>query len=625
MNRALPRDSGAAPATVSSELLPTFTSLMRPRIGKTRERRRPASQETCRDTEKNVHGRGVPAVACRSMPALAAAHSMQRPLRHPASTTPRGLPMSNLLNLISLEAKAAPLSPVASRIVAAPEGALPMQVIRRNGTVSKFDASKISVAMTKAFLAVEGHTAAASRRVHEIVEQLTAEVVGALSRRISEGRTFHIEDVQDQVELALMRSEHHKVARAYVLYRDERTRQRAEQEAAKSAKPSAGPSLHVTLANGAKVPLDTARLALDRRARPAPASTASTPRRCSPKPSAISMTASAEDELALAVGDGGAHAGGAGAQLRLCQRAAAARQAAHRGAVVSCMARRPAPRRPIWPARYGEYFPAYIKTGIRAELLDPDLARFDLKKLAAALKPERDLAFQFLGLQTLYDRYFLHEGGNRIELPQAFFMRVAMGLAVREIDREARAIEFYDLLSSFDFMASTPTLFNSGTLRPQLSSCFLTTVADDLDGIFKSVKDNALLAKYSGGLGNDWTPRARARRPHQGHQRRKPGRGAVPESRQRHRDRRQPGRQAQGRGLRLSRDLAHRHRGIPRSAQEHRRRPPPHPRHEHRELGARPVHAARRGRRRMDAVLAGRDARSARPLRPAVRRALRGL
>ena len=155
--------------------------------------------------------------------------------------------------------------------------------------------------------------------------------------------------------------------------------------------------------------------------------------------------------------------------------------------------------------RYGEYFPAYIKTGIKAELLDPDLARFDLKKLAAALKPERDLAFQFLGLQTLYDRYFLHERGNRIELPQAFFMRVAMGLAMREIDREARAIEFYDLLSSFDFMASTPTLFNSGTLRPQLSSCFLTTVADDLDGIFKSVKDNALLAKYSGGLGNDWT------------------------------------------------------------------------------------------------------------------------
>ena len=275
--------------------------------------------------------------------------------------------------------------------------------------------------------------------------------------------------------------------------------------------------------------------------------------------------------------------------------------------------------------RYAEYFPAYIKTGIEAELLDPELARFDLARLAAALKPERDLQFQFLGLQTLYDRYFLHADGNRIELPQAFFMRVAMGLAIaRDRPRGAR----HRVLRSAVVVrlhGSTPTLFNSGTLRPQLSSCFLTTVPDDLDGIFKSVKDNALLAKYSGGLGNDWTPRARPRRAHQGHQWREPGRRAVPEGRQRHRDRRQPGRQAQGRGLRLSRDLAHRHRGVPRPAQEHRRRPPPHPRHEHRQLGAGPVHAARRGRRRMDAVLAGRDARPARSLRQAVRRALRGL
>ncbi|SFU22612.1 Ribonucleotide reductase, all-alpha domain [Mesorhizobium sp. YR577] len=156
--------------------------------------------------------------------------------------------------------------------------------------------------------------------------------------------------------------------------------------------------------------------------------------------------------------------------------------------------------------RYASYFPEYIATGIKAELIDPELGRFDLARLGSALKPERDLQFQYLGLQTLYDRYFLHTKGKRFELPQAFFMRVAMGLASREIDREARAIEFYNLLSSFDFMASTPTLFNSGTLRPQLSSCFLTTVADDLDGIFKAVKDNALLAKYCGGLGNDWAP-----------------------------------------------------------------------------------------------------------------------
>src|SRR5690606_20690976 len=156
--------------------------------------------------------------------------------------------------------------------------------------------------------------------------------------------------------------------------------------------------------------------------------------------------------------------------------------------------------------RYAEYFRAYVQTGIENELLDPEIGRFDLARLAAALKPERDMQFDYLGLQTLYDRYFLHARGTRFELPQAFFMRVACGLALREIDREARAIEFYDLLSSFDFIASTPTLFNAGPTRPQLSSCFLTPIGDDLDAIFKGIKDNALLAKYSGGLGNDWTP-----------------------------------------------------------------------------------------------------------------------
>ena len=411
--------------------------------------------------------------------------------------------MSESSASISFEAKTASLFQLRPESLAAADANLPMQVIRRNGTVSKFDASKISVAMTKAFLAVEGHTAAASRRVHEVVEQLTAEVVAALSRRVSEGRTFHIEDVQDQVELALMRSEHHKVARAYVLYRDERTRQRAEQEATKSTKPAAGPLLHVTLANGSKVPLDTARLALI------------VNEACAGLDGVDAAPVIAEtqrniydgisqDELALAsvmaartLVEQEPNYAYVSARLLLDRLRTEVLSYVHGVPTNASQA--------DMAGRYGEYFPAYIKTGIRVELLDPDLARFDLKRIAAALKPERDLAFQFLGLQTLYDRYFLHERGNRIELPQAFFMRVAMGLAVREIDREARAIEFYDLLSSFDFMASTPTLFNSGTLRPQLSSCFLTTIADDLDGIFKSVKDNALLAKYSGGLGNDWT------------------------------------------------------------------------------------------------------------------------
>ena len=157
-------------------------------------------------------------------------------------------------------------------------------------------------------------------------------------------------------------------------------------------------------------------------------------------------------------------------------------------------------------ARYVTDFADFIKKGIKAELLDQKLAEYDLEKLASALVADRDLQFGYLGLQTLYDRYFLHIEGNHIELPQYFFMRVAMGLALNEIDRTARTIEFYNLLSSFDFMSSTPTLFNSGTLRSQLSSCYLTTVSDDLDGIYEAIKENALLAKYAGGLGNDWTP-----------------------------------------------------------------------------------------------------------------------
>jgi ribonucleoside-diphosphate reductase alpha chain len=407
---------------------------------------------------------------------------------------------------LSLEretAKSAPLIQLRSESLAVSANEPPLQVIRRNGTVSPFDASKISIAMTKAFLAVEGHTAAASRRIHDVIEQLTSEVVSALTRRVGEGRTFHIEDVQDQVELALMRSEHHKVARAYVLYREQRTRQRAEADAAKPARTSPEPQLHVTLGNGTRVPLDVDRLTLiiqeacaNLDGVDAAPVLAETRRNL--------YDGISQDELALAgimaartLVELEPNYAYVSARLLLDKLRTEVLSFVHSTQINATQA--------DMTARYDEYFPAYIKKGIEAELLDPELARYDLKRIAAALKPERDLSFQFLGLQTLYDRYFLHDDGNRIELPQAFFMRVAMGLAIREIDREARAIEFYNLLSSFDFMASTPTLFNSGTLRPQLSSCFLTTVADDLDGIFKSVKDNALLAKYSGGLGNDWT------------------------------------------------------------------------------------------------------------------------
>ncbi|MGV7213385.1 ribonucleoside-diphosphate reductase subunit alpha [Bradyrhizobium sp. UFLA05-112] len=407
------------------------------------------------------------------------------------------------LNLHDADTASAPIIQLRPQSLAAASSEPAMQIIRRNGKVSPFDSAKIAVAMTKAFLAVEGSTAVASRRVHESVEQLTAEVIAALMRRAGEGRTFHIEDVQDQVELALMRSEHHKVTRAYVLYREERSRQRAEEAAAQPA-PIAAPILHVTLPDGSRVGLDTRRLELIINEACAGLDGVSA------APVLAETTRNlydgiSQDELALA--------SIMAARTLVEQEPSYAYVSARllldklRGEVLShvhCVTTLAS--QGDMATHYAEYFPAYVKVGIAAELLDPELARFDLGRIAAALKPERDLNFQFLGLQTLYDRYFLHQQGKRIELPQAFFMRVAMGLAIREIDREAKAIEFYDLLSSFDFMGSTPTLFNSGTLRPQLSSCFLTTVSDDLDGIFKSIKDNALLAKYSGGLGNDWTP-----------------------------------------------------------------------------------------------------------------------
>ena len=375
------------------------------------------------------------------------------------------------------------------------------QVIRRNGTLSNFDASKISIAITKAFLAVEGTAASDSRRIHEAVESLTAKVVEALTRRADSARTIHIEDIQDQVELALMRSGEHKIARAYVLYRDERAQQRRKNEAL-SAVP-AQPRLNVRLKDGATEPLDDAAL------HEVVAIACAGLEGVSPEAVMTEVRRNLYDGILL-------H------ELGLAQVMAARALVEQEPNYAYVSARlllnnlRDEALAFVLPStftlsqrrtdlRYTEYFPEYIQLAIKLQILDKDLAAFDLPRLSAALKSERDGNFQFLGLQTLYDRYFLHQGGVRFELPQAFFMRVAMGLADREIDRDARAIEFYELLSSFDFMCSTPTLFNAGTLRPQLSSCFLTTVSDDLDGIFKAIKDNALLSKYAGGLGNDWS------------------------------------------------------------------------------------------------------------------------
>ncbi len=367
------------------------------------------------------------------------------------------------------------------------------KVIRRNGAVVGFEPGKISVAMTKAFLAVNGAQGAASARIRELVAGLTDTVVAAVLRRQPQGGTFHIEDIQDQVELALMRSGEHDVARAYVLYREERSKARAQEK----AQSKSSVELHV-VENGQRKPLDRARLQRVVEAACEGLADAA--------PQAI-LEATLRDLYD-------------GVPMQEVRKSAvmAARALLEKDPAYSFVTARllldiirlevlgEEASQADMETRYASYFPECIGRGIGAELLDPELARFDLHRLGKALKPERDLQFGYLGLQTLYDRYFLHSSGRRIELPQAFFMRVAMGLALREKDREARAIEFYNVLSAFDFMSSTPTLFNSGTLRSQLSSCYLTTVSDDLTGIYDAIKENALLAKYAGGLGNDWTP-----------------------------------------------------------------------------------------------------------------------
>jgi len=371
------------------------------------------------------------------------------------------------------------------------------KVIRRNGSVVAFEPSKISVAMTKAFLAVNGGQGAASARVRELVAQLTEAVVSALVRRQPAGGTFHIEDIQDRVELALMRSGEHDVARAYVLYREKRAQARA-QEAAQKKAVVAEPVLHV-VENGARVALDLSRLA--DLVRPA----------CTGLGDAVDAQFIVQETLK------NLYDGIPMEEVRkstiLSARALIEKDPAY--AYVTARLLLDTIRLEVlgeqvseaeMSSRYADYFPQFVKQGAQAELLDERLVRFDLLKLGAALDASRDLKFGYLGLQTLYDRYFLHIDGRRIELPQAFFMRVAMGLALNEINKEERAIEFYNVLSSFDFMSSTPTLFNSGTRRSQLSSCYLATVSDDLDGIYETIKENALLAKYAGGLGNDWTP-----------------------------------------------------------------------------------------------------------------------
>jgi ribonucleoside-diphosphate reductase alpha chain len=377
------------------------------------------------------------------------------------------------------------------------------QVIRRNGKSTPFDGHKISVAVTKAFLAVEGNGAQDSSRIHEVVTKLTAQIVNSLTRRLEDSGTVHIEIIQDQVELALMREGEYKVARAYVLYREQQSQKRAKEEKENPTIVSDN-TLTITTADGSRIPLDIARLQhLISEA-------------CEGVDSVdgAAILRDTQQNLFDGVSQADVEKGLVMAARTFIEKdpgystiAARLLMDSIRREALSYVYDTPRHASQTEMAeQYSDYFKHYIHRAIDHELLAPELAQYDLEKLGNALKPENDFSFTYLGLQTLYDRYFIHKNDVRFELPQAFYMRVSMGLAINEIDRETRAIEFYNLLSSFDFMSSTPTLFNAGTLRPQLSSCYLTTIPDDLGGIYSAMRDNALLSKYAGGLGNDWTP-----------------------------------------------------------------------------------------------------------------------
>ncbi|MDA7542578.1 ribonucleoside-diphosphate reductase subunit alpha [Gammaproteobacteria bacterium] len=375
-----------------------------------------------------------------------------------------------------------------------------LRVIKRNGKVVAFEEDKIKVAITKAFLATESGNAAASERIHKKVNQISTGIIEVFERRMPSGGTLHIEEIQDQVELQLMRTEELKVARSYILYRAERTQERKKE--APEIDIANRPEINIKKSDGTLVPLDIDKVAMlinDA---------------CEGLES-VSMNEVLEEALKNLYD--GVSLADMRTSLVMSARTKVEKEPNYsfvtarilmdqiRSEALGFLGVADEATYDEMENHYPKALNAYIDKGIELDILDPVLKTFDLDKMGAAIDHTRDNQFTYLGLQTLYDRYFIHSDDVRYELPQVFFMRVAMGLAVEEENREDRAIEFYKLLSSFDYMSSTPTLFNSGTKRPQLSSCYLTTIPDDLDGIFGAMKDNALLSKWAGGLGNDWT------------------------------------------------------------------------------------------------------------------------
>jgi ribonucleoside-diphosphate reductase alpha chain len=381
-----------------------------------------------------------------------------------------------------------------------------LQVTKRNGNRVAYDISRIRVAISKAFTESIKEAVVKSeiertellQRGLKKAERLSQAVTEHFQRLFLYGGTIGIEKIQDSVQNLLMDSGEHIVASRYIIYREDRRKAR-EARAKQEASAQSMRMIHIRLNDGNQAILQGAQLqqTIQQHCRDLPGTDPNIIFRQTWQNLYEGIPA---DEVSQALIMGTCHLAEQDpdysiltARFLLDKLYSEACQFLHCNNITTS-------------EDYSHYFQAYLQKGIELELLDPALQSFDIATLSSALQLKRDRQFSYLSLRTLYDRYFIHHKKTPLELPQAFFMRIAMGLALKETHKNEKAIEFYEVLSSFDYMVSTPTLFNAGTLRPQLSSCFLTTIPDDLDGIYSAIKDNALLSKFAGGLGNDWTP-----------------------------------------------------------------------------------------------------------------------
>lgn len=373
-------------------------------------------------------------------------------------------------------------------------------VRKRDGRGESFNEERIRLAVESAFKADRDIPSDYPLSPEDQASALsvTAAVVQRLFSRAIRGEELQIERIQDAVEEALMVQGHTQVARRYIIYREDRRKARALR-GDRDLTGHAQAELHVVLRDGSKEVLEPQRIrrTLIRACR-------GFEDRCEAREMADETMRNLYDGVRIdEIEKAMIFAAKSRIELDPAYGYVTARL------LLEVIYRETLPGFEHYhdiTVAHASRFKAYLEEGIAADRLTPRLLEFDLDKIAAALKPERDLQFNYMGLQTIYDRYLIHIGGRRIESPQFFWMRVCLGLSLNEGEnKNERAIEFYELLSSFLFTSSTPTLFNSGTLHPQLSSCYLTTVMDDLDHIFKCVSDDAKLSKWAGGLGNDWT------------------------------------------------------------------------------------------------------------------------